>query len=935
MFLTQFLPAQEMEDGNNIDLTSSEIRTGQLENGFRYFIKPIEGNEEKIHVDLIVRAGARQEDEDQYSIAHLLEHLSFMATENFPDLRYNPDFYSQLNMKPQDLRANIGGEKAHYSFRYSKEVPKALDTALSIYHDIASGKILFKEDAIEGEKKAIYQERIDGSDPGLTYPGIKIEFYLTGCNDAPHPNDMKAALMNSSTAALKRYYHDWYRPNLMGLVVIGNIDNVDQIEKKIKEKFEDLTVRGEVRPRKDCDQNYLDSPGKFIIQPSTSIVTKELVPKTSIQFYFRNPDIYFEDFSLKENDLLWELLSAMIDKRLKNEQLEYGVDYSTAIHPDGDLSAIRLVIKSKDSFEEVIRKVYSVLAGISKYGFENDEWEFIVGNKIEYLKKLDNNSIAAWAETLEKLILEDEALSTNSNFSQIEFLKNLKLEKINDLIRSSHWYPSDIAVIYPENIDKTLFTRPKIEQWIMEGLEDPVEYKPIIAPIQLMSLKEVSGLSEIKISDRRFGDYNEDVLILENGVKIILKDLKPEKGRYKDKIMLHGFSPYGAACLGSNEMETMLSPLIIQNSGAGDYNKFEVEKLLSKTSFPFGIIDYIHSEETGVKAEVSSQDMELLLQLIYLSFTSPRFDKDAFEDWKLEEERISRRSLSPNNDFLDFIARENDILKIPQGGERYRHSLQVNYKNAYNKYRELHANSRDFTFILTGDFQKNKIFPLIQKYLGNLPNTNNSIQCHASRHKDDIGKEVDIKTKHFQIPYKIENHLLSIQFKNELKSRDFREEVQIELLKQALNLKSKELRFKENLGIYFSVGTSNVDFGNNTVRFQIFLDSNKEDFDKALKGSMKRIDELKTELVSENFLQTVKNSAFLFKWGDRYKHTNLAMQRRLYDQYRHNLDRADLKEVEEYLKEFNVKDLQKTALKYLRNEDRLILIGNSEETLKL
>lgn len=526
-------------------------------------------------------------------------------------------------------------------------------------------------------------------------------------------------------------------------------------------------------------------------------------------------------------------------------------------------------------------------------------------------------------------------MSTSRNLSQIEFLKNLKLETINNLISSNNWHPTDIAIILPENIDRNLFTRPRIEKWIDDGLENPVQYKPITAPFQLMSPDQVSSLDEAKILDRTFGEYNEDIIVLENGLKIIFKDLEPEKGRYKDKIMVHGFSPYGADCLDSKKIETMISPLIIHNSGAGDYNKFEVEKLLSKTSFPFGIVDYIDPDETGVKAEVISEDMELLLQLIYLSFTSPRFDKDAFEDWKLEEERSSRRSLNPNYDFLDFINRENNILQIPRGGKRFQHSLQVNYRNAYRKYKALHTNARDFTFIITGDFKKKDILPMLQKYLGNLPNTKNSMQCPESQESKMSSTTSNTKLRHFQIPYKVDNHLLSIQFKSKLKSRDFREEVQIELLKQALDLKSKGLRFNKNLGIYFSAGTANVDFENNTVRFQILLDSNKEDFEKALKGSKDYFHDLRTELVSENFLRTVKNSAYLPKWGARYKNTNLAVQRRLYDHYRHDLDKAEIEEVEQYLNQFSANDLKKTALKYLREEDRLILTGNSDKTLKL
>lgn len=931
LLISPVLMAQDSKTENRNSHPNNALKSGQLENGFRYFIKPLEGDKGKIQVKLIVNAGSFQEDEDQYNLAHLLEHMAFNTTEHFPALRNDPDFFSQLKMKPQDLRALVGGNKTLYSFEYSQEVSKALDTALSIYYDIASGKVKFEEEAVEGERKAIYQERIDGSDPGALYPEFKIHYYLSGCNDAPDPDKLQATIMHSSTKALKRFYRDWYRPDLMTLIVVGNIKNVDQVEEKIRKKFKDLTLPEKPRQKKHCNQNYLNGPEKFIIQEKTAIITEEMVPQTTFQFYYRRPNIYFENFSKKNNNLIWDLLSTMLSNRLKSEQLDYNVNYETTMYPSEELPAVKLSITTSDRGENAVKKVFNILAGISAYGFKNEEWESVVNKRVNYLRGRDYSSADIWSDALEKIAVEGEGFPESNDNREVVFLQNLDVQQVNELINEQSWKPNDIAVILPKRPNKTIFTRPIIQNWIDEGLNHPKRYEPIIAPEQLIASSEVLKLGTSKIIDRRFGNFNEDIITLENGMRIILKDLNPESGRYKDKIMVHGFSPYGAACFGPKDMETLLAPNIIQNSGAGNYNKFEVQKLLSTTSIPFGITDYIEQQETGIKAEVSPDDMEIVLQLVYLSFTEPRFNKKAFEDWKMQEEKRSRRNTNANNDFIDFINHENGKVKIPQGGERYRQSLHVDYKEAYKKYKALHANAKDYTFILTGDFKKNDVLPLLQKYLGNLPNTGRPHRCQKSVDKNSSYANMIGKSKNFHIPYAVDNNLLSIQFRTDLKGNEFKEEVKVEFLKQALDLKLKGLRYEKNLGIYFSAGEASVDHETNTKTFQIFLDSNKEDFDKVLQVCNIYVEDLKTKPVSANFMQTVKRSSYLPKWQDYYKDTNKSFQMKLYDHYRYNFPWADIEKVQQYLKEFNAYDLQKTAKEYLDNENKWIMTGSSNK----
>lgn len=918
--ITQIIFGQKSENSDQINLSKFGVISGELKNGFRYYIKPLKDGGDKIYTKLIINAGSFQEDEDQYAIAHLLEHMAFNSTENFPDLRNNAAFYSKLNIVPQDLRAQTGGNNTHYSIRFPKNVIGNLDTILSIYHDIADGKVKFEEAAIEGERKAILHEKIDGVDPADIYPSGKVFFYFTGCNDIPKPKELKQKVMNSSTKALKRFYQDWYRPDLMELVVVGKIDNIEEIERKIKRKFKDIEVSTKPKQNQDCNQKYLESSEHFISLKNPG--TTESDPRTIWQFFYRPPSLFFEEFSQQQNEKLWDILSEMIRNRLINEQQNYNINYLSTFYPEGGLPASKLEISTTDNSEEVIQKVYNIMAGISEYGFTRAEWKAVLKNRItEELGASAEN----WMDALENFIIYREALPGDNN--ENEYLKKLELETINKLMGEISWQPNDIAVILPNGIDSPNLSRDIVHSWITKALKKPKKYSPIVAPKQLMSPKEVNDLKKARIVTRSFGPYNEDIIKLENGVTIILKDFIPDSGRYQDKIMVQGFSPYGASCFGPENTELILTPLIIEHSGVGSYNKFEIDKLLSHTSLQYNFRNYIKPHETGLYAQLSSEDIETLLQLIYRSFTNPRYDQEAFKDWKKYVERLSRQSSNANNDFNDFLKKTNGIIRIPRGIEFQKLSQKVNYKEAFKKYRILHSDAKDFTFVFTGKFRKKEILPVLVKYLGNLPNTDKK-ECSKFKEKNlPKGNETNFS---YKLPYPVDNCLFSIQYRTKWNPKDYKETINTELLRAAIDLKIKDLRYDKNFGTYTAFGVVNLNYDDNFKIIQANVLCNMEDYDKILKICNEYIEELKAGKISDHFLELMKESAYLSKWKDNFDGSNGDMQEVLYDHYRYEIPFVESEEVKNYIHNFDVDLLQKAALKYLEDNSKRVFTACSD-----
>ncbi|MDT0642180.1 insulinase family protein [Zunongwangia sp. F363] len=935
LLISSVVSGQDVISSRSREDSIFTMKVGQLENGLRYVIKPVQGDQRKVLMRLIVMAGSNQEDKDQYQIAHLLEHMVYNSTKKFPSFRSNPGFFSQLDMEPRDIPAFVGDNSTQYQFNYPRDVPRALDTALSLYHDIAAGNVLFDPEDVQTERKALYQEYLF-SNSEKSLPTFRNWQALTDCGgEVPLAGELRETVMNSSEESLKSFYRDWYRPDFMTIMVVGNLEDADLIENKIKAKFKDIKMPDRLRHKEDCWQNYLNSPKHFVTQ-ETEVSGKDLLPQTEFNFYFRNNSIYFEEFSAQQNEVLWDLIPDMISNRLKHQQQEYNIDYITRFNGNYELPAVKLTLSAPRNEEKVIEKIFSQLEGISTYGFSKEEWNLVVDKRVADMRSRDYLSANLWSDLLFKAIISEKPLSNFKSNHNLEFIKNLDVAQLNKLLKKIDWQTDDIAIVIPEHKDQSQFTQKNIRGWINDGVGHPLEYQPIKVPKQLLTIKEKDELSEAEVTERSFGDFNEDVIVFENGLKVILKAFEPMSGRYKEKIMVHGFSPKGAECLESPDYQALLAPYIIKNSGVGGYDKFVINKLLEETSIPFGVFDYIRQSETGLKAEVSPEDIEILLQLIYLSFTQPRYDIDAFEDWKIQELKKSIRNSSANNNFLDFINHKVGLVEIPKGEERYRQSLKVDYEEAFKEYKRLHSNAEDFTFIITGNFKKNKVLPLLQKYLGNLPNSKETYFCDKIKGIDTSGLKTEETVLRFQLPENVDNDFMEIRFTTPFNNDPvFKKEIKMEFLKQALNLKLRDLRYKQNLGVYFSVASGSLNYDTKNKTIQIYLQSNRQDFDKVFDACNTFFEDLKENRFSAEFFKTLKESAYLPKWQEEFSNSNKSVMQRLYGYYRFDVPVIEEDHARQFIQDFNDKDLVNTAIEYLNNNYKMIFLGSPSQEKKI
>ncbi len=329
------------------DLRADPAATfGTLPNGLRYVVMP--NHEPKNHASLrlLVLAGSFEETESQRGLAHFLEHMAFNGSTHYAPgtlteklkrlgagagaganagtsldrTAYGLDLsltdaailgkLERLGLAPgADTNASASFDHTLYRLDLPDTDPATLADGLQILADFGGG-LLLQPEVIDRERRSILTAKHDRdtaeyrafvSQIGLIEAGTRVPGRL--------PIGLDSVIENSGRAALLDFYNTWYRPELMAVVVVGDIDGA-AIEKQVAVAFAGLAPRGPQPPAVDLGAVsdakgvktlYHGDPGA----PDTHVVIACAVPFT------HEPDTAAN----RIKDLPRTLATAMLNRR--------------------------------------------------------------------------------------------------------------------------------------------------------------------------------------------------------------------------------------------------------------------------------------------------------------------------------------------------------------------------------------------------------------------------------------------------------------------------------------------------------------------------------------------------------------------------------------------------------------------------------------------
>lgn len=710
-----------------------DVRIGHLDNGLTYYIRHNALPEHRVEFHIAQKVGSILEEPQQRGLAHFLEHMAFNGTKNFPGDEKGLGIVQWCETKGIKFGVNLNAYTSVDQTVYRiSNVPTddqtVVDSCLLILHDW-SNAVLLSDKEIDKERGVIHEEwrsrnsgimRLYTEAQAAMYPGDKYADCM--------PIGSIDVIDNFPYQAIRDYYAKWYRPDLQGIIIVGDID-VDQMEAKIKSVFAD--VKKPVNPAERVYYPVADNQ-----EPLVYIGKDKEIDDPTIEIYFKQdptPDSIKGNMAYLLQQYMLSMITSMLNSRLNelrqsaNPPFIYAGSYYGNYFLAQTKDAFTLSISSKaEGINEALKAGLTELERVRRYGFTESEYERARANYLQRLEsaynereKTKNDSYVN--EYINHFLMAEPIPGIEFEYTTMnQIAPNIPVMAINQAIQQGGLLPDNNQVVFIAAPEKEGIVCPTKEEVIaqLKGMKD-LKVEAYVDKVSNEPLMKEAPKGGKIVSENTNAIYGTTELTLSNGVKVYIK-----KTDFKaDEIQMKGVSLGGTSLFPDNDkLEMSYLNSVIQAGGLGNFSKVDLTKMLAGKKVSVNAAVGANTE--GITGSCSPKDFETMMQLTYLSFTAPRKDMDAFASLK---SRIKAQLESAESNPLSSIS--DTIQKMMYGYHPRYFSMkpemvdQINYDRIIEMYKDRFADASDFRFFLVGNVDIEKVKPLIEQYLGALPST--------------------------------------------------------------------------------------------------------------------------------------------------------------------------------------------------------------------
>jgi len=204
---------------------------------------------------------------------------------------------------------------------------------------------------------------------------------------------------------------------------------------------------------------------------------------------------------------------------------------------------------------------------------------------------------------------------------------------------------------------------------------------------------------------------------LSNGARVLVKptDFK------SDEILLGGYSPGGTSLASDKDfVSAVFAAQIAGVSGLGSFSRPDLIRKLSGKSV--ALTSSVAETLEELAGRTTPNDLETLLQILYLQFTGTRFDSAAVAAFQSNMASIAAdRGASPDEVFRDTMQvtmSQHDIRSRPLTTQLL---AEVNPQKSLQFFRDRYSNARGYAFVFVGNVDTATLRPLVERYIASLP----------------------------------------------------------------------------------------------------------------------------------------------------------------------------------------------------------------------
>jgi zinc protease len=709
-----------------------EVVVGTLPNGLRYYVRANGKPAHRVELRLVVKAGSVLEDDDQQGVAHFVEHMEFEGTRHFPRQGI-VEFLGSLGLGiGADANAATSYDDTQYTLRVPTDVPGALDRALLVLEDWAQGAS-FDQDGIDRERGIVLSEwRMNLGAGERTTDKIR-RAQLEGSRYADRPPIGKPDVLERVPhEALTRFYRDWYRPNLMAVIVAGDIDR-DAVVTMIKGHFSALANPSPARPRPAFD--VPDHPGTRYAVVTDKETTATQVELTDLR-PARNQGSVGGYHALMVDQLFGGMLSTRLDELSQREHppfIKAAADRGLFPMPRTKDEAILEALVSNEGVTRGLEALVTELQRVARFGFTATELArakqaMMAGYERVVTESPDRES-ASRADEYTRNFLQGEALPTiwQELAFHRRFVPGITLREVNAL--TSDWFPDQnrlVVVSAPDAAGVALPDQAQLAAAVKSAAAKRLEpHVDAGAGQALMDAPPPRG-AIVKTTARSDGTTE---WTLSNGATVVLKPTTLKE----DQILFRAAAPGGTSLAGDAEfIAARVADDVVPAGGVGRFDAVMLDKILAGKAV--AVTPFIGDVEEGMGGGSTPQDLETMFQLVYLRFTQPRADPTAFAAMASQARGLlANRIASPDvvfNQTIDAALSRNSPRRRPETPATVD---TWNLAASLAFYKARFADASHFTFVFVGSFTPETIKPFVETYIASLPAT------HAHETWRDLG----------------------------------------------------------------------------------------------------------------------------------------------------------------------------------------------------
>jgi zinc protease len=796
LFLTiQLGFAQQIQLTDKLPMNPA-VKVGKLKNGLTYYIHKNAEPAKRAQLRLVVKTGSILEDENQRGLAHFMEHMNFNGTKNFPKNELL-NFLEKSGIQfGADLNAYTSFDETVYMLPVPTDTLAKLERFMSVLSDWAAYATLDPSE-IDKERGVILEEARTRKGAQSRIQEKLLPVIFNGSKYASRlPIGTDEVIQNAPYALFNKFYKDWYRPDLQAVVAVGDFD-VAVMEAMINKYF------GKIKKAKKAKERT-----KFSVPlkggTEAIVITDSEQPNNIVQVYYLKPETKTNTASEKRADLVVSLFNTMINNRMQellqkaNPPFRYGgSSYGQYL---ADLDAVTLVAVAKGAeVETALKAVLDENERAVRFGFTDGELGRAKQNMKTRMEKqvLEKNKTDSdnYVDEYVDSFLNDEP-STSEEFDLAfanQFLEGIKVDEVNALIKKLMTKENRVlALIGSEKDKESLPTVAQLKTWLDNtGTANLTAYVDEKVAGSLLEKTPVAG--KIK-SETKVAEVGVTELMFENGVKV---NLKPTDFK-NDEILFTGKSYGGSSLYDDADFDNAsFSSRAAGLSGNGALNATQLKKFMSGKVASVNATVGENSE--SINGSSSVKDIETALQMIHNKFVNNKLDAAAVKG-ALANQTASIAGLekTPVPDKVFF-----DTLQTVAGGYAYRAKPitsarleKVDIDKAFGIFNDRFKDASDFEFTFVGNFDIEKMKPLLATYLGGLPTSG----------VKELYKDRKIETPKGRINKVVkagkENKATVLMLMHNTYTASDKEDLQIALLGEILNIKLTERLREQEGGVY-------------------------------------------------------------------------------------------------------------------------------------